>query len=320
MSAESSYESTAAAVSYRPHAGDGDISRTVEDPAAVSVDYFDLTSLDGNEGIAGLFRPAAPADGAPLVLSVHGSGGSLFKDPIWPFATGLAARGVPTLAVNTRQHDDAVNTDHFFASVRDIEAGYWLARSLGYDRIVLHGHSLGSVQMSYFAASYWYPEIVGVMLTGMPARLPWKSRYILIGDEELYGTFEREATAAMRAGDFFRVLGPGMPWINDIVTPTTAAHFASYRDSRLAAPNSVDWVARVPYPILMVRDEHDTVILPFEATWMAAAAREGLSPSVTAVALSSEAGSNGHLFQTSMPQLVETAAEWLASGALAREA
>jgi pimeloyl-ACP methyl ester carboxylesterase len=296
-------------VSYQPNA---DVAKLFpnELPAGIKAQGYDVFALDGQDNLAVHFQPEKVAPGAPLVMCVHGSGGSVFKEPVWTIAGGLAANGVPAFAINTRQHDEGVNRDVFSDSIRDIEAAWWVARDLGHTRIVLLGHSLGTVQISFFAANTWHKAIAGVVLTGMPANLPWKSRNILIGDEKLYAELRDEALAAVRAGDFDRVLSRPMPWLGR-ATPATSGHFLSYRDAEIAAPRSIEWVTRLPYPVLMVRDAHDAVINAFEANEMAVAARRGYASAVTAVTLDSKAGSNGHLFEGSRPALVETIAGWV---------
>jgi pimeloyl-ACP methyl ester carboxylesterase len=79
-----------------------------------------------------------------------------------------------------------VNTDNFFEVRRDIEVAVATVRALGYRSIVLQGHSLGRVQVEFYAAIDWDPAIKAVILTGAFGKLPWKSRHILIQDEDDY--------------------------------------------------------------------------------------------------------------------------------------
>jgi pimeloyl-ACP methyl ester carboxylesterase len=280
-------------------------------PDDVTAAFFELTSLDGRSGTAVLLTPDTVAEGAPLVISIHGSGGSIVSQPVHLLSQGLTAGGIPVLAVDTRQSGDAVNTDSFYATVRDIEAAFWAARDLGFDRIALHGHSLGTSQVAYFAATHFHSEIVGVVLSGLFADLPWKSRHMLINDEAAYGRLGVAAVEAAQAGDFGRILPEPMRWLGGRDMPVSAAHFLTYRQTGTAGARSIDWVARVPYPLLMVRDEHDPVINYFEPGQMERAALEGITPSVTSVHLKSEAGSNGHAFETSGDELVALVQPWL---------
>jgi pimeloyl-ACP methyl ester carboxylesterase len=42
-------------------------------------------------------------------------------------------------------------------------------RALGYRSIVLQGHSLGTIQVAFYAATDWDPTIKAVILTGAPS-------------------------------------------------------------------------------------------------------------------------------------------------------
>lgn len=311
--AEAGQPVVAAAVSYRRRESVSPELADLPAPPGGQLSYYDLTSLDGRTGLAAYLLPEHVEPGTPLVLSVHGSGGSISSQPVRTLAVGLSERGVPVLAINTRQSGDAVNTDNYYATVRDIEAAYWMARSLGHTRIVLHGHSLGTSQVALFAATHWQGSTAGVVLTGMFADLPWKSRHLLINDESRYRALTEEAVAAVRAGDFSRTLETGMPWLGNRTTPVTAQHFLTYRRVGLAGARSVDWAGRIPYPVLMVRDQHDSVIHDFEPGWLESALREGLSPSVTSISLPSDPGTEGHRFDGSRQALIDTVLTWLAT-------
>ena len=302
----------AAAISYRQTTSVPERFTDLPVAESVALTYHELTSVDGRTGLAAHFVPDRIEPDTPLVLSVHGSGGSIVGPPVRTLSLGLSARGVPVLSVNTRQSGDAVNTDNFYATVRDIEAAYWMARDLGYRRIVLHGHSLGTCQVEFFAATHWHDTTVGVVLTGMFADLPWKSRHLLIDDETTYRELTGQAVEAAQAGDYSRTLAAGMPWLGGRTMPVTAQHFLTYRRERIAGARSTEWIARIPYPILMIRDRHDTVIHDFEPGWLESALADGISPSVTSVSLPSPDGTEGHRFEGSSDALLDTVSGWLA--------
>jgi hypothetical protein len=278
---------------------------------------LDITSADGRVGRALLLEPGTVA-GTTLFLSVHGSGERPEDAMHTELAEGLAERGIASLRVRTRQSGDGVNTDLFYDSVRDIEAAFWAAVARGYTRIVLHGHSLGSTQAAYLAATLWRPQLVGVVLTGAFSRLPWKSRHILIGDDEIYRTLRAEARAAVVDDHPGGTLPTGMPWIFGRSVPVSARHFLSYRDTRSAGARTVEWLPRIPYPVAIIRDEHDPVVAHWEFDELRASARGGISPSVTAVELVSVAGPDSHWFEHSRDQLIIIVADWI--GALPTEA
>ena len=92
----------------------------------------------------------------------------------------LTSKGYGVLAINTRQSDERVNTDNFVEVRRDIEAAVYVARALGYRTLVLYGHSLGSIQVQYYAANNWEPDIKAVVMSGTFGNLPWKSRTMVL--------------------------------------------------------------------------------------------------------------------------------------------
>ena len=71
-------------------------------------------------------------------------------------------------------------------------------KALGYKSIVLYGHSLGTVQVAFYAATDWDPTIKAVILTGAFGKLPWKSRHILIQDEDNYKALVDASIGALR--------------------------------------------------------------------------------------------------------------------------
>jgi hypothetical protein len=118
--------------------------------------------------------------------------------------------------------------------------------------------------------------------------LPWKSRHILIQDEDKYKALAEASFDALRAGKSAEILPIKMRWLGGVETPVTAQHFLTYRDERASAADGTFWISRIPRPILIVRDEADDVVLPFEPYVLLSAARgEGsLVPSVNYVLMS----------------------------------
>ena len=139
--------------------------------------FLSIKAIDGFKVAAALWEPAdKPPAGTTLFVQVHGSGENLATLPLRTLARALSPQGYAALTISTRQHDEHVNTDNFFAVRRDIEAAVATAKALGYKSIVLQGHSLGAVQVAFFAATEWDPVIRAVVLIAPFARLPWKSR------------------------------------------------------------------------------------------------------------------------------------------------
>ena len=249
------------------------------------------------------------------MISVHGSGGNYATSVPGALLRGLAEFSV--LGINTRQHDGAINTDNFFDVRKDIEAAVYAARSLGFRHIVLHGQSLGNIQVQYYAATNWDPGIKAVVLTGMFANLPWKSRHMLVRDERRYREMYDSALGLLRDNRETEPLPQkitsyaGVP---DSV-PVTSQHFLTYRSAAVATADGTYWIKRIPRPILMVRDEGDLVVRDFEPGMLIAAAKseESLVPRIDFVLLpnANKADPLGHSFGNNQAQLVTIIADWL---------
>ena len=287
-------------------------------PAGVPADYdgpglrfLAITAIDGARVEAALWQPP---NAKTLVLMVHGSGETYHGNPNGFLGKGLAERGYAVLAINTRQSGTRVNTDNFMDVQRDLEAAYYTARALGYRSVVLHGHSLGNIQMQYFAANHWASEIKAVVLTGMFGNLPWKSRHILVQDEQNWAALFGAAMTQLREGKVAEVIPVQMSWITGQKVPMTAQHFLTYRWENSSAADGTYWIRRVPYPILMVRDDGDAIVQPFEPYMLLSAASTSgsLVPTIEYVKLpNKERGPAEHGFIHNRAQLIETVAAWL---------
>ena len=100
-----------------------------------SLKFLSIKTIDGYAMEAALWLPAKKDAGEPtLLVMIHGSGGSCRRAPERALGPQLAVNGHAVLSVNTRQHDDKVNTDNFLDVRRDIEAAVQVGRALGYKR------------------------------------------------------------------------------------------------------------------------------------------------------------------------------------------
>jgi pimeloyl-ACP methyl ester carboxylesterase len=283
----------------------------------VSLRFLSISAIDGFKIAAALWQPLEkPAARTTLLVQVHGSGGNLASVQMRATARTLSARGFAALSISTRQHDEHVNTDNFFEIRRDIEAAIVTAKALGYGAIVLQGQSLGTAQVAFYAATDWDPAIKGVILTGAIAKLAWKARHILIQDEDTYRALAQAARDALRAGRPKATLPMPMRWIGGRQAPMTGQHFLTYRDEVASAADTTFWIARIPRPILLVRDAADSVILPFEPYMLLSAARaEGsLVPEIRYVMLPNPRPPSveGHIFADNTGPLAQEIASWLA--------
>jgi pimeloyl-ACP methyl ester carboxylesterase len=308
----------AVSIDYDFVARPASLPATVQPPSGVTLRFMALKTTDGYRVDAALWQPEGkPADGSTAIVSVHGSGGSYSQAPMVWLNPGLAQKGYTVLAINTRQHDQFVNTDNFVEIRRDIEAAVFTLRALGYHRIVLHGHSLGNVQVMFYAATAWDPDIKAVYLTSAFGNLPWKSRHMLIQNEDNYHALLEASQKALRDGKPGDTLSVKMHSYTGQDVPTTAQHFLSYRFENTGTADGTYWIRRVPRPMLMVRDASDAIVAPFEPYMLLSAATSAgsLVPDIKFVLLP-----NGkppapahHFFVDNKQPLIDTVSNWLSA-------
>jgi pimeloyl-ACP methyl ester carboxylesterase len=308
---------TASSIEYEPAPTPACLPDDMRPLPGASLRFLSIKAIDEFKVHAALWQPKnkRPAE-TTIIVGVHGSGGNLASLPLRATARGLSAKGYAALSISTRQHDEHVNTDNFFEVRRDIEAAVATVKALGYRSIVLHGHSLGTVQVQYYAATDWDPAIKAVILTGAFGKLPWKSRHILIQDEDNYKALAEASLGALRAGKAAEILPIKMRWLGGVETPVTAQHFLTYRDERASAADGTYWISRIPRPILILRDEADGVVLPFEPyILLSAACAEGsLVPRIKYVMVPNHRppSREGHQFADNPVALVDAVLAWLA--------
>jgi pimeloyl-ACP methyl ester carboxylesterase len=282
-----------------------------------SLKFLAIKAIDGFKVDAALWQPdGVPPGRSTILVQVHGSGANLAELPLRAVARALSAKGYAALTISTRQHDTNINTDNFFDVRKDIEAAVATAKALGYTTIVLHGHSLGTIQVEYYAATNWDPVIKALVLTGPFANLPWKSRNILTQNEDVYKKLRASARDALAGGKPGDLLPIRMPYLGGRQTPVTAQHFLTYRDEQTSAADGTYWIARIPQPILLLRDQADGIILPFEPYMLLSAAHtEGsFAQNITYVVVPDvhPASAAGHVFTDNTQPLIDAMSAWLA--------
>jgi pimeloyl-ACP methyl ester carboxylesterase len=287
----------------------------------ISLKFLAITAIDGFQVEAALWQPSGkPPSDTTLVIMVHGSGGSYQRAPESALGWRLASKSYGVLAISTRQHDDMINTDNFFDARRDIDAAVQTARALGYKRLVLQGHSLGNIQVQFYAATNWDRDIKAVVLLGAFGNLPWKSRDILVQDEEKFQALIDASMKSLRDGTPNEVLPVKMRFSTPVSqagneSPITGQHFLTYRWERTSVADGTYWIHRIPDPILIVRDQSDGATAPFEPYMLLSATRSAgtlaskvdfvLLPDARPVSLS------GHYFDGNEQPLTDVISKWL---------
>ena len=312
---------TAASISYEVTARPNGLSDDFATRNGVDLRFLTLKAIDGNTINGALWQPAgkAPAD-TTIVVMIHGSGGSYKRAPESALGGRLAEKGYAALAIDTRQHDDRINTENFFDIRRDIEAAVYTARALGYRSIVLQGHSLGNIQVQFYAATNWDKDIKGVILLAPFGNLPWKTRNILVQNEPQFKALIAAAFDAYRSGKMDTPLDVRMQYFTGQQVPVTAQHFLTYRWSKSSVADGTMWIKQVPQPVLIVRDRADLLIQPFEpASLLDSAHSEGsLVKGIELVTLpnSQPPSLKGHYFAGNEQPLSDAIVKWLAARGL----
>jgi pimeloyl-ACP methyl ester carboxylesterase len=283
--------------------------------------FLAIKTIDGFQVDAALWQPGGKQAGdTTLLLMVHGSGGSYSQAPQSGLGPRLAAKGYASLAINTRQHDDRINTDNFLDVRRDIDAAVQVGRALGYKRLVLTGHSLGNIQVQFYAATNWDRDLKAVVLLGAFANLPWKSRNILVQDEQRYRELADVSMKALRDGTLDQVLPVRMRFLTPVSSataeaPITGQHFLTYRWEKTSVADGTFWIRRIPNPVLLIRDQSDGAIASFEPHMLLSAAHsEGaLPPKVDFILLpdAKPPSLKGHSFDGNEDPLADAIAKWL---------
>jgi len=285
-------------------------------PPDGALKFLTIKAIDGSRVDAVISQPnSKTAANTTLVVTVHGSGGSYDSDPNGFLARLLPGKGYAVLGINTRQYGARINTENFLEVRRDIEAAVYTARALGYRTIILHGHSLGNIQILYYAANNWEPDIKAVVLSGMFANLPWKSRYMLVQNEESFAQLHEASLKSLREGKQAAVLPMQMRRTGTEGEAVTGQHFLTYRAEQSSTADGTYWIRRVPQPILMLRDGGDSLIQPFEPYMLlsAATAPGSLVPSIKYLIVPNPKGSNprGHRFSDNQESLADAIVGWL---------
>jgi pimeloyl-ACP methyl ester carboxylesterase len=307
---------TAVSIDYSFVERPAHVPQTLVSPAGVSLRFLAIQAIDGERVDAALWQPTdRVAANTTLIIAVHGSGGNFTAGAVGLISPQLSSRGFGVLGINTRQHDERGNTDNFLNIRRDIEAAVYSARALGYRNLVLLGQSLGNIHVQYYAANNWDPDIKAVVLTGMFANLPWRTRYMLVADEETFRRLSDAAFKALAEGTERDLLPLQMRRPGNVEESVTADHFLTYRIEASSTADGTYWIKRIPHPILMVRDAGDALVQPFEPYMLlSAATSEGsLVPSIKYELLPNPRAPSAaaHSFQDNVEPLATTIQNWL---------
>src|SRR5579863_2691325 len=111
LAAHTALGQTAASIDYQFASRPNDLSDDFKPIDGVDIKYLSVKAIDGNRTDGVLWQPQGKTTGdTTLVVMIHGSGGSYRRPPESTLGGRLAAKGYAALAIDTRQHDNNINT------------------------------------------------------------------------------------------------------------------------------------------------------------------------------------------------------------------
>jgi pimeloyl-ACP methyl ester carboxylesterase len=116
-----------------------------------------------------LFSPQTAA--RPLALLwVHGGGQNFYYPTYQLIGAATSACGYAFLSANTRGHDQNSRWDRFESSALDLVAWIDCLGALGYQQVVLIGHSFGGYRVASYQAERQDTRVRGLIIASTPVR------------------------------------------------------------------------------------------------------------------------------------------------------
>src|SRR3954466_14660712 len=138
------------------------------------------------EGV--VIRPTTAAPRPIPVIWIHGLTGRFYAPTEILISRDLAAEGYPFVSGNNRGHDFGARIrrtdgesvlagggwERFDESPHDVDAWISCAASLGFERVVVIGHSLGALKAAYYQALRQDRRVAGLVAASaaLPAARP----------------------------------------------------------------------------------------------------------------------------------------------------
>jgi pimeloyl-ACP methyl ester carboxylesterase len=145
---------------------------------AYSEEIVETTTQDGLvlEGV--VIRPTAAAGRSLAAVWVHGLMSKFYSPTLLGIGRALAAHGYTSVSGNNRGHHFGASIrrengesvlagggwEHFDESPHDVDAWITFAKALGFERVVVIGHSVGALKVVHYQALRQDPRVAGVVL------------------------------------------------------------------------------------------------------------------------------------------------------------
>jgi pimeloyl-ACP methyl ester carboxylesterase len=186
-----------------------------------------------------------------LVIWIHGFGANFYFGPYLRLAREIAVNGVAAAVVNTRGHDLATLLqprgkapfwggacwEKLQESPRDLAGWVDAAVDAGFSGVVLLGHSLGAVKVTYYLAQRHDPRVIGLALASPPLRPEWDTRAYPVALEHAEQLLRNREPEALFDG----------PW-----GPVSAQTYLSLEFDQFGRATHKPSLARIDCPIFAV--------------------------------------------------------------------
>lgn len=275
-----------------------------------STELITLTTDDGVVLNGALWTPSHGA--AQTAIALFAGTGAEFYQPLFVrLGEALAAAGFPTLSLNRRDHGQHFGLYPLHDAAMDQRQAIDLLSERGAERILLAGHSYGTVTVPYYVAETDDARVAGLVLLAALGDLR-RGSVLIMGGQEAYDTIVAEAEAAVAAGrgDDIFLIPPMVPGY-----PPMMHSYRVFLDKRGPDSRAVptDLVRRVgERPLLAIRDPAD----PFPATLPPAQEMlEAANPNLTYRLLDERhdraPGANAHYFEGREDEVFRHLMEWM---------
>jgi len=230
----------------------------------VKVRFLKFTTVDGINFNGAIWEPQNERPKLAFLL-VHGLGAN-YTITFGSIPSVLASKGYAALSINTRAHDGDALKDNLNDNQKNLAAGVSILKNLGYDKLVLLGYSAGALHVIHYEAFARDPAVRAVVIGGAGANLPWLTKSLSEArDTRLYDRLYNTAKELIAQGKPTAMLPEQMPSTLGPLT-ISAISFMTYASPEGAVSTTL--IRQIPVPILMIRNQSDSVVPHFDPQWL----------------------------------------------------
>lgn len=283
--------------------------------SGITIELISCRTDDGIDLAGALFLPGGNMSSTAIAL-FPGTGAEFYQPLFARLCPLLAAAGYATLAMNRRDHGQFFGYFSLHDAAMDQRLGIDLLAARGAERVVLGGHSYGTVTAPYYVAESDDPRVTALLLYAALGDLR-RGSMLMAGGEALYREMVALARQKVAAGngEEIYVNPPMVP--GDRPLPHRYDIFLDKRgpESRAVPTELIRHVG--DRPLLAFRDPSD----PFPATLPPAQQQlEAANPNLRYILLEERAAPgidpSRHHFDGRESEIADLTLKWLAETGL----